>query len=201
VLLFGAVVAEACLDYHGGCGGAGGDEVDGAPDGVGAVEGGAGAVQDVGAGDGFERHRDVEVQVATLGVVDAEAVDQDEGLLEGGAAQGDVGLHTVAGAGLDVHRGIEAEVILDAVEQQRRLPGVEHDDGAVVGRERHGFDGGGDVDALLDAARLGSAGKGLDRLLRHQAKGRKRERCKKEGTEDLHGCGLGDLNYDRACER
>jgi hypothetical protein len=136
-----------------------------------------------------------------LGVVDAQAVDQHEGLLEGGAAQGDVGLHAVAGAGLDVDRGVEAEVVLDAVKEQRGLPGVEHDDGAVVGGERHGLDGGGDIDALRDAARLGGAGKGLDRLLRRQAEGRESKRCEEDCAEDLHGCGLGYLNYDRACGR
>ena len=100
-----------------------GDEVDGAADGVGAVEGGAGAVEDVDAGDGVERDGDVEVEVAGLGVVDAEAVEQDERLLEGGAADGEVGLHAVGGAGLEVEGGVEAEVVDDAVEEQRLVRG------------------------------------------------------------------------------
>ena len=82
-----AAAASAC-DYGEAGGGWLGEEVDGAADGVGAVEGGAGAVEDVDAGDGVEGDGDVEVEVAGFGVVDAEAVEEDEGLLEGGAAEG-----------------------------------------------------------------------------------------------------------------
>ena len=95
-----------------------GEEVDGAADGVGAVEGGAGAVEDVDAGDGVEGDGDVEVEVAGLGVVDAEAVEEDEGLLEGGAADGEVGLDAVGGAGLEVEGGVLAEVVDDGVGEQ-----------------------------------------------------------------------------------
>ncbi len=59
-------------------------------------------MQDVDAGDGVERHGDVEIEVAGLGVVDTQAVDEDEGLLEGGAADGKVGLDAAGGAGLQV---------------------------------------------------------------------------------------------------
>ena len=45
-------------------------------------------MEDVDAGDGVEGDGDVEVEVAGLGVVDAEAVEEDEGLLKGGAAEG-----------------------------------------------------------------------------------------------------------------
>ena len=98
-------------DHAEAWGGRAGEEVDGAADGVRPVEGGAGAVQHVDAGDGVERDGDVEIQVAGFGIVDAEAVDQDEGLLEGGAANGEVGLDAFAGAGLDVERGIGAEEV------------------------------------------------------------------------------------------
>ena len=57
-------------------------------------------MQDVDAGDGVERDGNVEVEVTGFGVVDAEAVDEDEGLLECGAADGEVGLDAFAGAGL-----------------------------------------------------------------------------------------------------
>ena len=59
-------------------------------------------MEDVDAGDGVEGDGDVEVEVAGFGVVDAEAVEEDEGLLEGGAAEGEVGLDAVWGAGLEV---------------------------------------------------------------------------------------------------
>ena len=131
-------------------GGLCGDEVDGSADGVGAVEGGAGAVQDFDAGDGVERDGDVEVEVAGLGVVDAEAVEQEEGLLEGGAADGEVGLDSGGGAGLEVERGVLAEVVDDAVEEEGLGAGVEGLDGAVAFGEGDGLDGGGDGDGLGD---------------------------------------------------
>ena len=68
-------------------------------------------MQDVDAGDGVERDGNVEVEVAGFGVVDAEAVDEDEGLLEGGAADGEVGLDAFGGAGLHVEGGVGAEEI------------------------------------------------------------------------------------------
>ena len=154
VLLFGAEVAEADLGGDGGEAGLGGDEVDGAAEGVGAVEGGAGAVEDVDAGDGFEGDGDVEVEVAGLGVVDAEAVEEDEGLLEGGAADGEVGLDAVAAAGLEVEGGVEAEEVGGVVEEERLGGGVEDGYGAVVFGEREGFYGGGDGDVLLDGWRV-----------------------------------------------
>src|ERR1700679_2812409 len=81
----------------------------------GAVEGAARAVEDVDAGDGVEGDGDVEVEVAGLGGVDAEAVEEDEGLLEGGAAEGEVGLDAVGGAGLEVEGGVLAEEVDDGV--------------------------------------------------------------------------------------
>ncbi len=112
MLLDGGVAAAASAAGDSEAGGRGlCEEVDGAADGVGAVEGGAGAVEDVDAGDGVEGDGDVEVEVAGLGVVDAEAVEEDEGLLEGGAAEGEVGLNTVGGAGLEVEGGVLAEEV------------------------------------------------------------------------------------------
>jgi hypothetical protein len=89
VLLDESVVAasRAGDDREAGCGWLG-KEIDRAADGVGAVEGAARAVEDIDAGDGVEGDGDVEVQVAGLGVVDAETVEEDEGLLERGAAEG-----------------------------------------------------------------------------------------------------------------
>ncbi len=72
-------------------------------------------MEDVDSGDGVEGDGDVEVEVAGLGVVDAEAVKEDEGLLEGGAAEGEVGLDAVGGAGLEVEGCVLAEEIDDGV--------------------------------------------------------------------------------------
>ena len=69
-----------------------GDDVDGAADGVGAVDRRPAAEQDFDALDVEQRHRDVAVVVPRLGVVEAGAVDQHQRLAEAGAADGEVGL-------------------------------------------------------------------------------------------------------------
>jgi hypothetical protein len=107
-------------------------------------------VEDVDAGDGVERDGDVEVEVAGLGVVDAEAVEEDEGLLEGGAAEGEVGLDSVGGSGLQVERRVLAEEVDDGVGDERLVAWVDEVDGAVAFGEREGFDVSGDSDALGD---------------------------------------------------
>ena len=132
VLFEGAVVACAQLCDEGDLLRALGDEVDCAADGVGAVEGAAGAVEDFDAGDGVEGDGDVEVQVRGLGVVDAQAVEQEEGLLEGGATDGEVGLNSVGAAGLKVEGGVQAEDVDDAVVEQRLVARVEDFYGAIA---------------------------------------------------------------------
>ena len=104
-------------------------------------------MEDVDSGDGVEWDGDVEVEVAGLGVVDAEAVEQDEGLLEGGAAEGEVGLDAVAGAGLEVEGGVLAEEVDDAVGDEGLVARGEDVDGAVAFGEGEGLEGGGDGDA------------------------------------------------------
>src|ERR1039458_9795721 len=149
-----AVVAGAGAGYYRKTGqrkaggGLAGEEVDCAADGVGAVEGGAGAVEEVDAGDCVEGDGDVEVQVAGFGIVDAEAVDEDEGLLEGGAADGEVGLNAFAGAGLEVEGGVGAEEIDGAIGADGEIVGEDDLDRAVAFGERERLDGGGDLDAV-----------------------------------------------------
>ena len=109
-------------------------------------------MEDVDAGDGVERDGDVEVEVAGFGVVDAEAVEEDEGLLEGGAAEGEVGLHAVGGAGLEVEGGVLTEVVDYGVGDQGLIARGDDVDGAIAFGEGEGFEGGGDGDALGDVA-------------------------------------------------
>jgi hypothetical protein len=66
-------------------------------------------VQNVDAGDGVEGDGDVQIKVPGLGIVDAQAVDEDKGLLEGGAADGEVGLDAFGGAGLQVEGWVKTE--------------------------------------------------------------------------------------------
>jgi hypothetical protein len=111
--------------------------------------------EDVDAGDGVEGDGDVEVEVAGLGVVDAEAVQEDEGLLEGGAAEGKVSLNAVGGAGLEVEGGVLAEEVDDGVGDERLVARGDEVDGAIAFGEREGFKGGGDRDALGDGGLRG----------------------------------------------
>ena len=96
------------------------------------------------------RHGDVEVQMPGLGIVDAEAVQENERLLEGGAPNREVGLNTVGRARLEVERGVLPEVVGDVVEEERLLARVEGHDGAVGLGERYRRNGGCDGDGLVD---------------------------------------------------
>ncbi len=107
-------------------------------------------MEDVDAGDGVEGDGDVEVEVAGLGVVDAKAVEEDEGLLEGGAAEGEVGLDAVGGAGLEVEGGVLTEVVDYGVGDEGLIARGDEVDGAIAFGEGEGLEGGGDGDALGD---------------------------------------------------
>jgi hypothetical protein len=127
-------------------------------------------VEDVDAGDGVEGDGDVQIQMAGLGVVDAESVEHDEGLLEGGAAEGEVGLNAVGGASLEVERGVLSEEVGDAVGDQRLVSGPENVDGAVAFGERKRLEGGGDGEILGDSGRFylksgAPSGRGLLRIV------------------------------------
>jgi hypothetical protein len=161
VLLDGVVASAAGAGDEGEAGGWRlGEEIDGAADGVGAVKRRSRSVEDVDAGYGVEGDRDVKVEVAGFGVVDAEAVEEDEGLLEGGAAEGEVGLNAVWGAGLEVEGGVLAEEVDDGVCREGLVARGDEVDGAIAFGEWEGLEGGGDGDALGDGGGLGWGGVG-----------------------------------------
>ena len=118
-------------------------------------------MEHVDASDGVERHSDVEIEVASFRVINAEAVDEDEGLLEGGAADGEVGLHAFAGASLNVERGIGAEEVDGRVSAGGQIARGEDVNGAIAFGEGERFDGGGDLDGV---DHNGFCGGGLRRL-------------------------------------
>ena len=89
-------------------------------------------MEDVDSCDGVEGDRDVEVEVARLRIVDAKAVQQNERLLEGGAADGEVGLDAIAATGLEVKGGVHSEEVGGVVEEEWLRGGVE--DGESVSR-------------------------------------------------------------------
>ena len=76
-------------------------------------------------------HGNVEVQVPGLGIVDSESVDEDEGLLEGCAANGEVGLHAFRTARLDIERWVGAQQIDNRIRGDGGFAGKKLVDGAV----------------------------------------------------------------------
>ena len=147
-LLIGSEAAESRAQAHFPAFGRGRNDVDDAARGIRTVERGAGAAHHLDARDGVHRHRDIHVVVAGLDVVEAHAVEQHEGLLEVGAADGEVGLYAVGRAFLQVERWVEAQHVDDGVEEQRIVADGEHADGAVEFFERHGFEDAGDHHGL-----------------------------------------------------
>jgi hypothetical protein len=104
--------------------------------------------------------------VAGLGVVDAEAVEEDEGLLEGGAAEGEVGLNAVGGASLEVEGGVLTEEIDYGVGDEGLIAWVDEIDGAVAFGEGEWFKRSGDCDALCCDAFGWEGGVWRERILR-----------------------------------
>jgi len=90
--------------------------------------------------------------VAGFGVVNAEAVEEDEGLLKGGAAEGEIGLNAVGGASLEVEGGILAKVVDDGVCREGLVAWGDEIDRAVAFGEWEGLESGGDGDALGDGS-------------------------------------------------
>ena len=112
-------------------------------------------MEDVDAGDGVEGNGDVEVEMAGFGVVDAETVKENEGLLEGGAAEGEIGLDAGGGARLQVEGCVLTEEIDDGVGDKWLVAGIDEVDGAVALGQWEGFERGGDGDALGDGGWFG----------------------------------------------
>jgi hypothetical protein len=85
-----------------------------------------------------------------LRIVDTEAIEENERLLEGGAPDREVGLHSGGSARLEVERGVLTEVVGEVVEEEWRFARVEGHDGTVGLGEWNRRDGGGDSYALMD---------------------------------------------------
>ncbi len=128
-----AQVASAQAQCPGGLDWRRGNQVDRATDGVRAEEGRTRAMQDVDARHRFEGQRQVEVQVAGLWIVQPQAVDQHKRLLESGAPDGDISLHT-RGTALDQgDRGVKAQVGHRRLKERlgRRIARVERAHGPI----------------------------------------------------------------------
>ena len=146
--------AQADLHPFGGLG----NDVDHAAGRVGAIECGAGAAHDFHAGYSIERDGDVHVVMPGLDIVEALAVEQHEGLSEIRAADGEIGLHSVGGALLEIERRVEPEQVEERIEHQGVAAGGEHANGAIDLFERHGLEGAGHDDGFMRRRLLGRCG-------------------------------------------
>ena len=130
-----------------------GQQVHRAADGVRSVERGARTMQYIHARDGVQRHGNVQVQVAGFGIVHAQPVDQNQRLLEGGAADCEVGLHAFAGARLQVERWVGAQQIDHTIGPRQHLARLDHLHRAIALGQRQRFHGRRHLNALGNADR------------------------------------------------
>jgi hypothetical protein len=179
-LLVDAVIAGRGPEAHFPTFGRGRDDVDDAARSVGPIERGAGTEHHFDAFHGIERHGNVHVVVAGLDVVEPQAVEQDEGLFEGGSANGKVGLHAVGGARLEVERWIETENVGERVEHQIEFAHRQHEDGAVDLFERQRLKRAGDHHGIV--WRSGQSGR-RGRLLGKTYPGAKEEERQNFGVQ------------------
>ena len=108
--------------------GRGGDEVDDSAECIGPVQSGPGAFENLDGVHGLERDGEIEIVVRGLSIVDAEAVDEDEGLSEAAAAKDYIGLSAACTALFDEGGGIAAKKIEGRLYRQEvRLDGKDFD--------------------------------------------------------------------------
>ena len=82
--------------------------------------------------------------MAGLSVVQALAVEKDEGFSETRAAYGKIGLDSIGSALFEVERGIELQQVNQGIEDQGIAADRKHADGTVDLFELHGLEGTGD---------------------------------------------------------
>jgi hypothetical protein len=111
-------------------------------------------VQDLYLRDRIQRHRQIHRVMAGLRVVETHAVQQNECLRKGPAANGEVALNIAGPAAPQIHRGIHLKVFGDGVHQCAIASDIENTDGALRLLERHRFVGAGNDHCLLPDLRL-----------------------------------------------
>ncbi len=153
-----------------------------AADRIRSVERRARSFQHLHAGNHFERDRQIEIEVPGLHIIDAHAVEQNQGLAEGRAADREIGLESARRALLQVERRIELQQIEPrAVERELLLRQLRDAHIAIRFRQRDRFRNACHNDAFLPRRR--------DRLRRYllcAQRGRDKKDVKNEGP-DSHG--------------
>src|SRR5581483_3602673 len=85
----------------------------------------------------IQRHWNVEVQVPGLGIIHAQAVQQNQRLLECSSTNREISLHAHRAARLNVDRGIETEEVSRAWNEQRLFSRLDCLDRTIRFRERN----------------------------------------------------------------
>ena len=126
-----------------------GDDVDHAGGGIRAVHAGAGTAQHLDLRHGIQRHGDIHIVMAGLDVVQAQAVEQHQGLAEAAAANGKIGLHAVGSALLQVERRVQPQQVGQGVGDQVHAARRQQRDGAVHLIQRERLEGAGHHDGFV----------------------------------------------------
>ena len=114
-----------------------GEKVDRAAQRVRSVQGRSSAVQDLNRVHGFERDRQIEIMVRSLAIVDAEAVQEHQRLLEAAASQRQIGLRATGATLFEEDRGIAALWVERRGQRKRILPKRQNQYGAGRLGKRH----------------------------------------------------------------
>lgn len=91
----------------------------------------------------------IHIVMTGLRIIEAEAIEQHEGLAIAGAADGDVALHAIGRTLLKIERGIKVEEVGDAVDEEQLVRNGQHDDGAIDFVQHDGLGFTGDHDRIV----------------------------------------------------
>jgi hypothetical protein len=105
-------------------------------------------MQHLDAANGIERHRDVQVEVPSLRIVHPHAVQQDQRLFEGGAADRQISLHAIRSTFLQIERRVETQHIRQCLEGMGLRLRIEHHNSAIGSGERKWIGTGSDDNGL-----------------------------------------------------
>ncbi len=83
-----------------------------------------------------QRHWDVEIEVSRLRIIHAHSIEENERFLKRGAANGQVSLHAIGAAFLQIERRVETQNFRQRPKKQRLLLRVEHNHRAIGAGER-----------------------------------------------------------------
>lgn len=78
-------------------------------------------MQHLDARDGFQPNGYIHIVMRGLSIIDSQAVEQDESFRERGSQDGQIRLHAIGSALLQIDAGIKLQIIDYRVEEERRF--------------------------------------------------------------------------------